>query len=297
MSSPKRPAAPIDRPVAKQRKCGVCGQLGHNRRKCPAAPAATAAPAVDGQVGDGNGVDDVTEYVPPPPPVLQAEDWGSIIDWGSVLYVVFDLETTGRSRQRDEIIELAAIILNEDGIEIEDASFSQFVKPRNPIPPFITELTSITNDDVSLAEGFASVGDAFIRFMQQVADEFDDEVPIHHIILVGHNAKVFDIPFLLHHMCEHGIAADFFRDGRFGLGIDTLNLARKAIRDDESGIGIPSAYNLPTLFQFVTGMLPSTSHRAMADVKATSTIFRFQIFLRQKGNVFSISLKQKKMLE
>ena len=65
MSSPKRPAAPIDRPVAKQRKCGVCGQLGHNRRKCPAAPAATAAPAVDGQVGDGNGVDDVTEYVPP----------------------------------------------------------------------------------------------------------------------------------------------------------------------------------------------------------------------------------------
>ena len=83
-------------------------------------------------------------------------------------------------------------------------------------------------------------------------------------------------------MCEHGIAADFFQDGRFGLGIDTLNLARKAIRDNESGIGIPSAYNLPTLFQFVTGMLPSMSHRAMADVKATSTIFRFQIFFETK---------------
>ena len=46
---------------------------------------------------------------PPPPPVLQAEDWGSIIDWGSVLYVVFDLETTGRSRQRDKIIEFDRI--------------------------------------------------------------------------------------------------------------------------------------------------------------------------------------------
>jgi DNA polymerase III alpha subunit (gram-positive type) len=173
--------------------------------------------------------------------------YGSNIDWGSVLYFVFDLETTGRSRQRDKIIELAAVILDEDGIEIEDASFSQFVKPRNPIPPFITELTSITNDDVSLAEGFPAVGDAFIRLMLQHADELDDNVPIGHIILVAHNAKVFDVPFLLHQMCEHGIAVSFFQDGRFGFGIDTLNLARKAICKDKSGIGIPSAYNLPTL--------------------------------------------------
>jgi hypothetical protein len=36
------------------------------------------------------------------------------------------------------------------------------------------------------------------------------------------------------------------------------------------------------LFQFVTGMLPLASHRAMADVKATSTIFRFQLFFETK---------------
>jgi DNA polymerase III epsilon subunit-like protein len=276
MSSPKRPAAPIDRPVATQRKCGVCGQLGHNRQKCPAAPAAPAAPIIDGQVGDGNDVNGVTEVIPPPPPVLPTEENNIDIDWGRVLFVVFDLKTTGRSRQRDKIIELAAVILDENGIEIEDASFFQFVKPRNPIPPFITELTSITNDDVSLAEGFAAVGDAFIRFMLQHANKYEDNQgvpPVENIILVGHDGKVFDVPFLLHQMCEHGIAAKFFQDGRFGLGIDTLNLACKAICNNKSGIGIPSAYTLPTLFQFVTGMLPSTSHRAMADVKATSTNF------------------------
>jgi hypothetical protein len=65
MSSPKRPAAPIDRPVAKQSKCGVCGQLGHNRRKCPAAPAATATPVVGSQVRDGNDVSSVTKDVTP----------------------------------------------------------------------------------------------------------------------------------------------------------------------------------------------------------------------------------------
>jgi DNA polymerase III epsilon subunit-like protein len=184
MSSPKRPAAPIDRPVAKQRKCGVCGQLGHNRQKCPAAPAAPAAPIVDGQVGDGNDVNGVTKVIPPLLLSYQLKKTTSLL--------IGEVETTDRSRQRDEIIELAAVILDENGIEIEDASFSQFVKPRNPIPPFITELTSITNDDVSLAEGFPAIGDAFIRFMLQHANEFDDNAPIDHIILVRHNTKVFD---------------------------------------------------------------------------------------------------------
>jgi hypothetical protein len=50
MLSPKRPTAPINRPAAKQRKCGVF-QLGHKRQKCPAAPAAPANPVVDNNVG------------------------------------------------------------------------------------------------------------------------------------------------------------------------------------------------------------------------------------------------------
>ncbi len=164
MASPKRPAAPIDPPVAKQRKCGGCGQIGHNRRTCPVVPAAAAPPVPATLVGGQNAV---TEVGSPPPILLTSGQDASSIDWDKVLYVVFDLETTGRSRQRDEIIEVAAVILNHFGVQIEDAVFSQFVKPTTPIPPFITELTSITNDHVSTAERFPAVGDAFIRFMQQ----------------------------------------------------------------------------------------------------------------------------------
>jgi DNA polymerase III epsilon subunit-like protein len=155
------------------------------------------------------------------------------------------------------------------------------MKPRNTIPPFITKFTSITNEDVSAAESFPAVGDAFIQFMQQHAKKYEDnkEVPpVENIILVGPNGKVFDIPFLIHQLSEHGIADRLFQDGRFGLGIGTLNVARKGIRNNKSGIGVPSAYNLPTLHQFVTGLLPSTWHCAMADVKATATTFRFSIF-------------------
>jgi hypothetical protein len=67
-------------------------------------------------------------------------------------------------------------------------------------------------------------------------------------------------------------------DGRFSFGMDTLQIAQKGIHDDKTGVGVPTAYNLQTLFQFVSGSLPSTLHRAMADVKATATVFRFPIF-------------------
>ena len=57
MASPKSPAArPIDQPVAKQRRCSVFGQSGHNRRKCPAVHTAAGPPVPAALVGGQNGV-------------------------------------------------------------------------------------------------------------------------------------------------------------------------------------------------------------------------------------------------
>lgn len=49
--------------------------------------------------------------------------------------------------------------------------------------------------------------------MVQHADESD--VPIHHIILVGHNSRVFDVPFLAQHLINYEIDEEFFGDNRF----------------------------------------------------------------------------------
>ena len=48
------------------------------------------------------------------------------------MYVVFDLETTGGSRRKNEIIELAAVALDKKGIQIEDAVYYNFIKPNAP---------------------------------------------------------------------------------------------------------------------------------------------------------------------
>jgi DNA polymerase III epsilon subunit-like protein len=74
--------------------------------------------------------------------------------------------TTGRRRDHNEIIELAAEILDPNGIPIEDAIFSELVKPNRPIPQFITELTTITNNMVGIAERFPEVAGNFLEFMR-----------------------------------------------------------------------------------------------------------------------------------
>jgi DNA polymerase-3 subunit alpha (Gram-positive type) len=204
----------------------------------PGGPPAAAPPTITEPT---RGTNPVAEPGSPPPIVITAAQNVSSIDWDKVVYVVFDLETTGRMRQCSEIIELAAVILDENGIQIEDATFIEFVKPTTPIPQVITQLTNITNDMVSGAESFSVVAADFIWFMEEHADNqtFD------HVILVGHNAKAFNIPIFAHQLRLHNMSDTFFQDDRFGFGIDTLQLARKAVlRSKSRSLGIPSAYNL-----------------------------------------------------
>ena len=65
-------------------------------------------------------------------------------------YLFFDLETTGFSREHNDIIEIAGILVDSETQQIID-SFHEYVKPRQRIPAKITELTGITNDMVRYA--------------------------------------------------------------------------------------------------------------------------------------------------
>ncbi|MCT7604832.1 exonuclease domain-containing protein [Aliarcobacter butzleri] len=62
-------------------------------------------------------------------------------------FVVFDIETTGLHSLRDEIIEIAAIKI-ENINSMKHKTFQSFIKPKKDIPFNITELTGITNSMV-----------------------------------------------------------------------------------------------------------------------------------------------------
>ena len=59
--------------------------------------------------------------------------------------VVFDLETTGLDLVKARIIQISYIKVYPDGKEERE---NKLINPEEPIPPFITQLTGVTDDDV-----------------------------------------------------------------------------------------------------------------------------------------------------
>ena len=79
-------------------------------------------------------------------------------------FTVIDIETTGLSCEKNEIIELSAIRVR-NGI-ITD-KFSSLVKPNGHINSFIKNLTGISNEMVENAPDITSVLPEFMEFISQ----------------------------------------------------------------------------------------------------------------------------------
>lgn len=158
-------------------------------------------------------------------------------------YVVFDLETTGLSPYKDEIIEIGAVKVNKEG-QIVD-TFTTLVKPSQPVSDFIQNLTGISND---MLEDAPSIYVALPRFANFAGDE----------ILVGHNVT-FDIAFIQQ-------KAKIYKDMKFlNPYVDTLSLTRKVYPNLKS-------YKLQDLIKEFD-LKTFAAHRALADVVATQQLY------------------------
>ena len=168
-------------------------------------------------------------------------------------YVAVDVETTGLDPSRDMIIEVAAITFR--GADILD-EFDSLVNPLVDIPPFISQLTSITDEMVANAPTIHTLRPALKR---KLGDN----------VLVGHNVD-FDLGFL--------------REARLGFGnrrIDTLTLA---------SILVPEAgrFSLSALADFLHfPVVDGRGHRALSDAEQT-----IELFLALRERALALSLAQ-----
>ena len=167
-------------------------------------------------------------------------------------YVVFDIETTGFSPEKNKIIEIGAVKVV--GGQITDR-FSQFVNPEVPIPYEIEELTSIRDDMVMDAPKIEEVLPEFMKFCEGA-------------VMVAHNAA-FDMSFIRKNCDRQGLPCEF-------TVADTVAMARYLMPQ-------LNRFKLDTIAKALNIVL-ANHHRAVDDAGCTAEIFiKFIAMLRERG--------------
>ncbi len=167
---------------------------------------------------------------------------GKSLDFMVDDYVLVDIETTGLSPQRDDIIEIGAIKVKDN--KVVD-TFNTLINIGRDIPPFITSLTGISTDMIE-KEGKepAEVLRDFYEFSKEN-------------ILVGHNVN-FDINFI-YDKCEKYL--DTYLTNDF---IDTMKMAKRFVKTPN--------YKLGTLADYFHVSYEG-AHRGLKDVQITYEVY------------------------
>ena len=170
--------------------------------------------------------------------------------------VILDFETTGLSPAFARIIEVGAVLIEENRIV---DSFSQLMNPGFCIPSFITGITGITNRMVEDKPCPEEVMPLLHRFI--------GNRPI-----MAHNAS-FDKKFLLAEMSR----VDLVLRNSF---LCTLKLSRRLIHDS-------SSYSLGNLAGYLCLDTDDIGqmHRALDDVKVTFQLWKYlqNVVVRKSG--------------
>lgn len=178
-------------------------------------------------------------------------------------FVVFDLETTGAKTPPCRITEIGAYKIKSGQIVEE---FQTLINPETPIPPFITQLTGISDRMVKDAPRFSEIAEGFLDF---IGDS----------VLVAHNAH-FDMRFLNH---EIGRMFENYRVGNPHLC--TVHLSRKLLPDLEN-------HRLHTVAEYYSIFIKNR-HRAADDALATANIFCNFLIQMSEAGITDLSTAQK----
>lgn len=174
---------------------------------------------------------------------MLGKERGKRIDHYVSEYVVFDLETTGTSPNRDEVVEISAIKVRA-GQVVEE--FTTLVNPKRPIPYGASVVNHITDEMVMDAPYFSQV---LMDFFEFIGD----------MVLVGHNIHTFDMNFI------YRDAEKFYGKIPDNDYIDTLRMARTVLPE-------LSHHRLVDLSDYY-GISTEGAHRALNDCRMNMQVY------------------------
>src|SRR4030095_1737326 len=157
-------------------------------------------------------------------------------------YAIVDIETTGGLVKRDKITEIAIVLHN--GVNVID-QYQTLINPERSIPPFISNMTGITDDMVADAPLFCEVAKEIVLRTEGA-------------IFVAHNAR-FDYGFLREEFARLGYA--YTRKQ-----LCTVRLSKKMLPELRS-------HSLDALIRHFS-LSCENRHRALDDALATAEVFR-----------------------
>ena len=160
--------------------------------------------------------------------------------------VVFDLETTGTWIEKDKIVEIGMVRVLPDGSK---QSYVKRVNPGMPIPPNVSRIININDDDVKDAPSFKDIAGEALDFIGD-AD------------IGGFNVMRFDLPVL---------EREFF-----GAGL-TFNWQGRNVYDAQKVYHIHEKRDLTAAFKLYCDKNLDNAHSALGDAEATVEILDAQI--------------------
>lgn len=180
-------------------------------------------------------------------------------------YAYLDIEATHNNWNNTQIIEIAFIIKDENGKDLD--FFHSLIRPRNTIAPEITKLTGITNNMLENSPE-----------LHQLAQKIHEKLV--GCIIVAHKAQ-FDYDLLNQEMSALNLPLSNKK-------ICTLSLSQSLI----PGLKSYSLVNLCKLFQIPI----KNQHRALEDAIALSTLHRYLMTLKAEPKEKKVFLPQHQKL-
>lgn len=160
--------------------------------------------------------------------------------------VTLDLETTGTWVEKDKIVEIGMIKTYPNG---KEELYVKRVNPGIPIPPYVTELININDEDIKNEPFFRQIAREVVSFIGD-AD------------LCGFSIEHFDIQLLLRELGDAGL---------------TLEMKGRSMYDAKKIYHVKEKRDLTAAYKFYCDKELTEAHSALADAKATLEILKAQV--------------------